>query len=621
VVAFAVYSDATTKNYRQLRTDEISKTVAFESESVEKIIAEMERNAIDLALAGLHFYMFGEQSDDFGKSVVVENFSVFPAAVGGGIWFEPYSIISDVSRLCFYAFFDEEIGAVRYDPEFRSEEYDYHTQIWYTQILSQLDGKYSTAWTEPYFDDVGTNSLMTTVGSGIYDTYGRFIGMSTVDWRIQDMIDRLSDIKITENSFVLVASPRDDYIISNTQAQGLAYVGESLGTLPWYGELHFAKDYSVMIGSFTAEGVDYIAFSRVLGNGWLFSIQIPAQEIFSDVETRNNQFTFIIVIMTLILLAVTIVLVSMLVNRPLKKLILSVEELGSGNLDKQIEVRSEDEIGKLAKSFNKMTVDLKKSIEQSAREHAEKERIGTELDIARQIQESMLPCIFPPFPDRPEFEIFATMMPAKEVGGDFYDFYLVDDDRLAVVIADVSGKGVPAALFMVITKILIKSNAQQGKSPEEVFRTVNNLLCENNETGMFVTAFMGLLDIPSGKFTYANAGHNPPLFRRAAGKYEYLKTRTGFVLGGLEGFNYTQEELIFKPDDGVYLYTDGVTEAMDCEGNLFSSKKLEDTINYHKDTDQMGMLRSIKQEIDKHADGADQADDITMLTLTYKRKT
>ena len=215
-MAFIIYSIATTKNYRQLRTDEISKTVAFESERVAKTIAEMERNAINLALAGRQFYQAGGASDDVGISISVENVKAFRAAVGGGIWYEPYALHSDTLRVCYYAF-RESTGAVRHDPSYEGEEYDYHTRIWYTQIKAgAATGENQTVWTVPYYAQGGAFSLMTTVGAGIYDSDGHFIGMSTIDWEIQSVVNRLSAIKPTENSFVLLASPNDNLVISNT---------------------------------------------------------------------------------------------------------------------------------------------------------------------------------------------------------------------------------------------------------------------------------------------------------------------------------------------------------------------------------------------------------------------
>jgi sigma-B regulation protein RsbU (phosphoserine phosphatase) len=210
------------------------------------------------------------------------------------------------------------------------------------------------------------------------------------------------------------------------------------------------------------------------------------------------------------------------------------------------------------------------------------------------------------------------MRPAKEVGGDFYDFFLVSEDKLGIIIADVSGKGIPAALFMVIAKTLIKNNAQYGLSPKEVFETVNNLLCENNEAQMFVTAILGYLDIPSGKLTLVSAAHNPPLIKRADGRFDWLKIKSGFVLAGMEDIFYKEHEIILSSGDIFFLYTDGVTEAMNKDSKLFGEQRLLDTVNNDHDLPLKEFDEKIKSEIDKFANGADQTDDITMLMLRYK---
>ncbi|MBR2490159.1 MAG: PP2C family protein-serine/threonine phosphatase [Ruminiclostridium sp.] len=255
-------------------------------------------------------------------------------------------------------------------------------------------------------------------------------------------------------------------------------------------------------------------------------------------------------------------------------------------------------------------------LERQIRDSAEKQQIASELSVATHIQTSMLPCIFPPFPERTEFDIYATMNPAKEVGGDFYDFFLVDDDHLAVVIADVSGKGVPAALFMVIAKTLIKDHTQQGTEPEEVFTEVNRLLCEANEEGMFVTAWMGVLELSTGHLAYVNAGHNPPLLRRN-GKYEFLRTRSGFVLAGMDGMHYRPASLELVPGDTVYLYTDGVTEAANEEKQLYGDQRLCEVLNAHADSTPETLLKIVKDDVDAFAGDAPQFDDITMLSLRY----
>jgi len=294
-----------------------------------------------------------------------------------------------------------------------------------------------------------------------------------------------------------------------------------------------------------------------------------------------------------------------------------VSKIAEGNLDYIIDILTGDEIEDLGLSVNKMAVDLKEYIANLQSVTAEKERIGAELDVAKKIQASLLPCIFPAFPDRTEFDIYASMEPAKEVGGDFYDFFLVDDNTLAVVMADVSGKGVPAALFMVIAKTLIKNNAQIGKSPKEVFEAVNNLLYENNKERMFVTAILGYLDMPTGRFTFVNAGHNPPLLRSGE-QFDWLKSKRGFVLAGMAGMNYKENEVMLNPGDELFLYTDGVTEAMNNEENLFSEARLFEAANKYLDLPPNEFCGSVKREIDTYAEGAEQADDITMLALKYR---
>lgn len=277
-----------------------------------------------------------------------------------------------------------------------------------------------------------------------------------------------------------------------------------------------------------------------------------------------------------------------------------------------------DEIGALAVSFRNMMDEIDDYMVNLAAVTADKERIATELNVATQIQASMLPCIFPAFPERGEFDIYASMMPAKEVGGDFYDFFLVDQDHLAVVVADVSGKGVPAALFMVIAKTLIKNQAQQGRTPAEIFTSVNNQLCENNEAGLFVTSWMGILDINTGEFTYVNAGHNPPLLMRAGGEFEYLRSRPGFVLAGMEGIRYRQTTMNLGEGDVLYLYTDGVTEATNAANELYGEDRLLSVANQHKEDTPQQLLPSIKADIDQFVGDAPQFDDITMLGLKIK---
>lgn len=259
----------------------------------------------------------------------------------------------------------------------------------------------------------------------------------------------------------------------------------------------------------------------------------------------------------------------------------------------------------------------KRLLERQVEDSRERQRISAELNVATNIQADMLPCIFPAFPERPEFDIYASMTPAKEVGGDFYDFFMVDERHLAVVIADVSGKGVPAALFMVIGKTLIKDHTRPGVDLGEVFSEVNNLLCESNREGLFITAFEGVLDIMTGEFNFVNAGHEMPFIARSGKPYEPYKLSPDFVLAGMEDTPYHGGSLKLACGDKIFQYTDGVTEATNAAHELYGMQRLSDVLTKNTDKSPSELLPVVKADIDAFVDDAPQFDDITMLCVEY----
>lgn len=285
--------------------------------------------------------------------------------------------------------------------------------------------------------------------------------------------------------------------------------------------------------------------------------------------------------------------------------------------EKLKQIKTKDEIENLSESVLKMENDLNEYIDNLTKVTAEKERIGAELDVARTIQSSMLPCIFPAFPNIKEIDIYASMLAAKEVGGDFYDFFMVDDTHIAVVMADVSGKGVPAALFMVIGKTLIKDHTTPGKDLGEVFTEVNNLLCEANSEGLFITAFEAVIDLVTGDVRYVNAGHEMPIIARKGEPFEALKIKRGFVLAGMEDYQYTEQTGKLNPGDRLFLYTDGVPEATNSNNELFNMDRTVETVNKHRDLKPNELLPKVKEDIDAFVGTAPQFDDITMLCIDY----
>ena len=295
---------------------------------------------------------------------------------------------------------------------------------------------------------------------------------------------------------------------------------------------------------------------------------------------------------------------------------------GAVNTDhfSKLDIHTGDELENLGRIMADMEKSLADHEEEITRITAEKERIGTELHMASRIQYSMMPHNFPPFPDRKEFDLYATMDPAKEVGGDFYDFFLIDEDHLCLVMADVSGKGIPAALFMMISKVILQSCAMLGISAGEILKKMNDGICSNNKVEMFITVWVGILEISTGKMTAANAGHEYPVLMRAGEEFRLLKDKHGFVIGGMAGMNYKEYEIQLNPGDKLFVYTDGVPEATDEAKNMFGTERMLAALNEAKDGTPEQALKSVRQAVDGFVKDEEQFDDLTMLCMEYKGK-
>ncbi len=351
----------------------------------------------------------------------------------------------------------------------------------------------------------------------------------------------------------------------------------------------------------------------------IVSIVKPMHEI----REYKENFLKSIIVWALILTAIFIALYALLLYLGIIRPILFVtyetrhfaEHHGelSGILEK---VRGHNEISTLAKSVEKMSTDMNRYIEDLTHTTAEKERLGAELNVAKQIQAEMLPRVFPPYENHQELVLFASMEPAKEVGGDFFDFYMIDDDHFAVVVGDVSGKGVPAALFMVITKTLLKDTAAHELDPAKIFENVNSILCENNESGLFVTCWMGILSLSTGELKFANAGHNAPIIMQN-GNCKYLTTKPNLMLAGMDGMPYTTHKIKLEKDDRLFIYTDGVTEATNTENELYGEERLLSIITRTKGKTPREIIDTVNSDINLFVKEAPQFDDITMLEMSY----
>ncbi len=333
-----------------------------------------------------------------------------------------------------------------------------------------------------------------------------------------------------------------------------------------------------------------------------------------------------------IMLAVTIILITSIgigvhyrvlertLIQPIVTLKTGADEL-VGKLDSEevfvSDIHTGDEIEALAHSVEEMDRSLKQKTRELVEITAEQERLNTELELASSIQMDMLPCIFPPFPDRSEFDIYASMKPAKEVGGDFYDFFLIDQDHLGLVIADVSGKGIPAALFMMMVKIMVQNCVLAGLSPKQALEQVNQLISEKNKESMFVTVWLGILDIPSGKLIAVNAGHEYPILKNPGGCYELYKDRHGMAVGMMEGIHYREYELQLEPESRIFVYSDGLAEANNSEEKLFGIDRTLAALNEVPDADAEETLNAVRRAVDTFVGDAAQFDDLTMMCIVY----
>ena len=525
-----------------------------------------------------------------------------------------------------------------------SSRYDPRTRDWYKDAVnSYLDGENAVVWQEPY-NAKTDNALCITCSKAVLDNNNRLLGVVAIDMHIDDIKKDIIDSNTTENAYAFVLSDKGKIIIYPESAEhiikkfGQSPIDSESSSESYKNVISYMENGKSGISEIYIDSVKYLAAYSPLGaTSWSLGIIVNSDVITSPSEelhglimqsTENSEKSiysnilsviFRFLIFSLFISAFIYFICKKFASeamKPIKELKNQAKKVGTGDFSYRIINTTNDELGELSEQFNDMARNLQKYISDFKTATEEKQKIHSELSIAKKIQRSMLPCIFPAFPNREDVDIYALMDPAREVGGDFYDFFFLDEERLAVVIADVSDKGISAALFMVMAKILIKNQLQNDKTPAEALEIVNNSLCENNEAGMFVTAFVGVIDLKTGEFIFSNAGHNPPLiYRSMEDKFEFLKSKHGFILGGIQDTKYVENKDSLYKNDILLLYTDGVTESVNLKEELFSEKRLGKFLNekVDKSKDVKYILTSLREEIQDFSDGVERSDDITIL--------
>ncbi len=469
---------------------------------------------------------------------------------------------------------------------------------------------------------------------------GKLVAVVEGALRLNNLENMARNVELSEKSITMLISGEGDIVFCSKDTSNWDLGGTSAIST-------FIKSASRGLngnGLVTVDGTEYYASYSSMGTvGWSYAILYPKSEIEKSTDQILNKMDSIsaeanekyesildqtkgLVILVVILLIANAIVVALAFShrilKPISVMTDKIKNLSDDNLQFEMEdvYKTGDEIELLAGAFSELSGKTVQYIKKVMEVTAEKERIGAELDLANRIQADMLPKDFPLFPDRNEFSLYASMTPAKEVGGDLYDSFLLDEDHLAMVIGDVSGKGVPAALFMVISKTLLKTRAMQGGTPAEILYDVNNSLCDGNSSSLFVTVWIGILTISTGHVIESNAGHeHPAVYRAAEDKFELIKRKHFIALGSMEGIPYKDDEFDIEDGDMIFVYTDGVPEAQNSADELFNTDRMLEALNRHRKDEPEELLDHIHEDVNEFVGDAPQFDDLTMLAMKYAR--
>ncbi|MBQ2509953.1 MAG: SpoIIE family protein phosphatase [Erysipelotrichaceae bacterium] len=555
---------------------------------------------------------------------------------------------SDVTNSCFiglpegvFLVTDDRSG-MKFNEDGSVKSYDPRTRPWYTLAVEKEGLAFTDVETDAFTGDIGiVCSMPVYVDGELAAVVGSDLFLSSMDEAIQNSDENGGFLCVVNRNGHIVFSPKKEGLFAvrssaeaadlrnsdNPQLASLIADGLNQRTdvreIEIDGTLYYMNAspmetvgwtlLSVFDRSFADQPVDMLQESYE-------QIQNEAVVAYRDKSAKSNIIVIAVLAAILIGAAANALRLGKKIVKPLNTITQRISNISDQDMEFKMddEYRTGDEIEVLAESFANISHRTVEYVDQLTTVTAEKERMRTELDMARQIQASMMPSIFPAFPERKEFDIYATVEPAKGVGGDFYDFFLIDEDHLCMVMADVSGKGIPAALFMMVCKIILQSCAMLGKSAAEILTKTNEAICSNNRQGMFVTVWLGILEISTGKLICSNAGHEYPTFRLDEKGFKLVKDKHGFVIGGMNGSKYTEYQIDLKPGDKLFVYTDGLAEAMNSEEKMFGTDRIVDTLNKDPEADPETILHEMRNAVKDFVEEAEQFDDLTMLCMEYK---
>ena len=606
-------------NYRTSRNFVADEAVERVRASLDGAVIKIDNvlNSVEAAVKNMSWVVV-ENRHDADKMYKITNMMLVdnPFIIGSALAFEPNYF---KSKGHFFSPYSYRVGDSICSKQLGSETYDYHYDDWY-QIPKLLGSPY---WSEPYFDDGGADMMMATYSLPLYDEDNKLFAVFTADVSLDWFAEQVNSIKPYENSYNIMISRGGTFIVHRDKE---VVLNQSLFITPLALNNNRFKEVGKKmlrgesgVTTFERDGKEfYFIYAPIKATNWSIAVSCLYSEVFAGVDNMRLNMIRIAVFILLIMAVFCYVIIYRLTS-PLMLFARSAKDIAHGNFSVKLpRVKSRNEMRTLRDSFDYMQRSLIKYTEELKTTVANSERIESELRIAREIQMGMVPKKFPPYPERDDIDLFAMLVPAKEVGGDLYDFF-IKDEKLYFIIGDVSGKGVPASLVMAVTCRLFRTVASHVTDPAEIVSLLNNALSESNESQMFCTFFLGKLDLQSGELVYCNAGHNAPALVTPDGVVEFLDVQPNLPLGIFGDFPYKTQRSVIEPGTVLFLYTDGVTEAESPTNKLYSEERLKQVLEAGG-ADTKSIVCSVKESVDAHAAGTEQSDDITILCLKYNIK-
>ncbi|MDH8700952.1 sigma-B regulation protein RsbU (phosphoserine phosphatase) [Dysgonomonadaceae bacterium PH5-43] len=576
-------------------------------------------STIETVHNNIHWTVFDKEIEpdtffDMTRDIVKNNQYIFGCAVA----FEPYYF---KEKGYYFAPFSSRQGDTIYTTQLGTNTYDYFEMEWY-DVPKCLNEPF---WSDPYYDVGGGKVLMMTYSTPLFDKNGTFIGVLTADVSLDWLTDMVNEEKPYKSSYsilfgrdgICIVHPRKDYIMTESvfslserlKDKHLIQMVDCITK----GEAGSAE----LKNTFSNDLIESYAYYKPLRyNGWYLVMIIHKEDVFKELN-KTKIITILLLIAGLVSLFVFCLFIVNKLTKPMRDFSRSARKIAQGNFNVELpQINSKDEMLEMKNSFVFMQKELANYVKELQETTSKKERIESELRIANEIQMGMIPKIFPPFPERDDIDLFAVLHTAREVGGDLYDFF-IDNEKLYFAIGDVSGKGVPASLFMAVTRSLFRSIATLYEDPGQIVSSMNKSISETNDANMFITLFIGVLDLLTGELRYCNAGHNPPILKTNNGNVSFMTVKPNIPVGLFENFSFQSETMTIGKDTILFLYTDGLTEAENIEREFYKESRLIRELETAVTRNPKELIHSITESVSRYVDGAEQSDDLTILVLHY----